>query len=194
VTVLGPQPITYDQTGEIPARTGNRSTNNAPRNTYLTSDHQWVAVSSSATSIAVRIMGVVGRADLATAPWFTTGAGRAEHVEEIDAAVGGWIAAHTRAEVLDAFERAQAAIAPVYDVGDLVADPHVQARQILTRVPDDDFGDVLMQNLIARLSVSPGRIRFTGRARGADTDAVLADELGLETATLADLRARDIIG
>jgi hypothetical protein len=51
-----------------------------------------------------------------------------------------------------------------------------------------------MQNLIARLSVSPGRIRFTGRARGADTDAVLADELGLETATLADLRARDIIG
>jgi crotonobetainyl-CoA:carnitine CoA-transferase CaiB-like acyl-CoA transferase len=194
VTVLGPQPITYDQTGEIPARSGNRSTNNAPRNTYLTSDHQWVAVSSSATSIAVRIMGVVGRADLATAPWFTTGAGRAEHVEEIDAAVGGWIAAHTRAEVLDAFERAQAAIAPVYDVGDLVADPHVQARQILTRVPDDDFGDVLMQNLIARLSVSPGRIRFTGRARGADTDAVLADELGLETATLADLRARDIIG
>lgn len=193
VTVLGPQPIVYDQLGEVPARTGNRSTNNSPRNTYLTADGRWVAVSSSATSIAERIMRLVGRADLINEPWFETGGGRAEHADLVDGVVADWIAKHPRAEVLAAFERADAAIAPVYDVAELVADPHVQGREVLKRVADQDFGSVLMQNLIARLSRSPGRIRFTGRPRGADTDQILTGELGLDEATVADLRAREVV-
>jgi len=192
VTVLGPQPSVYDQLGEVPARTGNRSGNNSPRNTYLTADGRWVAVSSSATSIAERIMRLVGRADLIEQPWFATGLGRAGHADLLDGVVGGWIARHTRAEVLAAFEQADAAAAPVYDVADLVADPHVREREILTRVPDPDFGAILMQNLIARLSVSPGLIRFTGRPPGADTDQILTGELGLDESEIADLRARGI--
>jgi crotonobetainyl-CoA:carnitine CoA-transferase CaiB-like acyl-CoA transferase len=193
VTVLGPQPITYDVLGEVPARTGNLSTNNAPRNTYRTADDRWVAVSSSATSVAERVMRVVGRSDLIDEHWFATGAGRAEHTEAVDGAVASWIATRTRAEVLDAFERADAAIAAVYDVADLVADPHVRSREILTTVPDADLGPVLMQNLIARLSGSPGRIRFTGRAHGADTDEILMGELGLTAERVADLRARAVV-
>src|ERR1700678_173201 len=155
ITVLGPQPTVYDLLGEIPERTGNRSTNNAPRNTYLTSDGKWVAVSSSATSIAERIMRIIGHPELIDEPWFATGAGRAEHSDLIDSLVGGWIAAHTRDEVLDTFEAAQAAVAPVYDVSTLVADPHIQARETLIEVPDSDFGQLLMQNVLARLSESP---------------------------------------
>lgn len=193
ITVLGPQPTGYDLLGEIPARTGNRSTNNAPRNTYLTSDGKWVAVSSSATSIAERIMRIIGHPELIDEPWFASGAGRAEHSDLIDSLVSGWIASRRQEEVLETFEKAQAAVAPVYDVGDLVADPHIQARETLTRVPDPDFGQLLMQNVLARLSASPGRIRFTGRPVGADTDAVLIGELGLSDSYVEGLRARGII-
>jgi crotonobetainyl-CoA:carnitine CoA-transferase CaiB-like acyl-CoA transferase len=192
ITVLGPQPTAYDQLGQIPARTGNRSTNNAPRNTYLTADGRWVAVSSSATSIARRVMGLIGRPEIAGEPWFATGSGRAAHADLIDGLVSEWIARHTRADVLAAFEAADAAVAPVYDVADLVADPHVVGRQVLTRVPDPDLGQVLMQNVVARLSASPGRIRFTGRPPGADSDDILTSELGVTETELADLRARGV--
>jgi crotonobetainyl-CoA:carnitine CoA-transferase CaiB-like acyl-CoA transferase len=193
VTVLGPQPSAYDQLGEVPRRSGNRSANNAPRNTYLTADGRWVAVSSSATSVAERVMALVGRPDIAAEPWFGTGAGRAAHADLIDGLVSDWIAKRTRDEVLAAFEAADAAIAPVYDAADLVADPHVAGREVVTRVSDPDFGSLLMQNLIARLSATPGRIRFTGRAPGADSDAVLTGELGLDPAEVADLRERGIV-
>jgi crotonobetainyl-CoA:carnitine CoA-transferase CaiB-like acyl-CoA transferase len=190
VTVLGPQPIVYDQLGEVQQRTGNRSVNNAPRNTYRTADAKWVAVSTSANSIAERVMKLVGHPELIDEPWFDTGAGRAQHAELLDGIVSEWVAQRTREEVLDAFTEAGAAIAPVYDVADLMADPHVIERETITTVEDEDLGPVRMQNLPFRLSATPGEIRFTGRPLGADTDAILGDELGLD---VADLRERGIV-
>lgn len=190
VTVLGPQPIIYDQLGEIPERTGNRSVNNAPRNTYRTADDKWVAVSTSANSVAERVMRLVGRPDLIEEPWFATGAGRVEHVELLDEIVSAWVRARTRDEVIDAFSAVGAAIAPVYDVADLMADPQIVARDAITEVDDPDLGPVRMQNLLFRMSETPGAIRFTGRALGADTDAILGGELGLD---VADLRERGIV-
>jgi crotonobetainyl-CoA:carnitine CoA-transferase CaiB-like acyl-CoA transferase len=73
LTVLGPQPIWYDQLAHVQGRTGNRSQNNAPRNTYRTADGGWVAVSASATSVAERVMRLVGRPELIDEPWFATG-------------------------------------------------------------------------------------------------------------------------
>jgi formyl-CoA transferase len=83
-TVLGPQPIAYDQLGVIQERTGNRSNNNAPRNTYQTKDGKWVAISTSAQSIAERVMRLVGRPELIDEPWFATGTRRAEHADLLD--------------------------------------------------------------------------------------------------------------
>jgi len=104
--------------------------------------------------------------------------------------VSEWVTQRTRDEVLDAFTEAGAAIAPVYDVADLMADPHVIERETITTVEDEDLGPVRMQNLPFRLSATPGEIRFTGRPLGADTDAILGDELGLD---VADLRERGIV-
>ena len=102
---------------------GNRSLNNAPRNTYRCADGSWVAVSTSAQSIAERVMRLVGRPEYLAEPWFATGRGRAEHADELDAAVAAWVGERTRAEVLAAFEEAEAAVAPIYDVADVIADP-----------------------------------------------------------------------
>ena len=193
LTVLGAQATIYDQLGEIPVRTGNRSTNNAPRNTYLTSDRKWVAVSTSSLSIAQRVIRLVGHPEVIDEPWFATGSGRAAHVELLDKMVGDWIATRPRDEVLEAFVEVAAAIAPIYDVSELVSDPHVQARGTYVRVKDPDLGSVLMQDVIARLSASPGAVLWPGRALGADTDAILVGELGLDPARLKLLRDRNVL-
>lgn len=193
ITVLGAQPLWYDQLGVIQRRSGNRSGNNAPRNTYLTKDDRWVAVSSSATSVAERILVLVGHPEVVGEPWFRTGSGRAEHADLIDELVGAWIRERPRDEVLRAFEQADAAIAPVYDVAELMADPHVCETEMIAEVPDGDFGTVRMQNVLFRMGGTPGRIRWTGEPLGARTREILGDELNIPAERLAALRERGIV-
>ena len=193
MTATGPAPTVYQQLGEVPTRQGNRSSNNAPRNTYMTKDGSWVAVSASAQQIASRIMRLVGHGELAEEPWFTSGRGRFEHVEEIDRYVSDWIAARSRDDVLEAFAQAEAAIAPVYDARDLAHDPHVRATEMLVEVPDDDLGPLLMHNVMWRMSATPGRIRHTGRALGADTDSVLEGDLGMDADDVRRLRDAGVV-
>lgn len=187
LTVLGPGPLWYDQLGHVQPRTGNRSANNAPRNTYRTADGRWVAVSTSAQSIAERVLHLVGRPDLAAEPWFGSGTERAAHADVLDEAVGTWIADRTRTEVIEAFEKAEAAVAPVQDVRDVMTDPQYAALGTITTVPDPELGDLRMQNVLFRLSETPGAIRWAGRPHGADTDAVLT-ELGLTVGEITALR------
>ncbi|MGW7280094.1 CaiB/BaiF CoA transferase family protein [Streptomyces sp. NPDC054844] len=192
LTVLGPQPTWYDQLGHVQPRTGNRSQNNAPRNTYRTADGTWVAVSTSAQSVAERVMRLVGRPELIDEPWFGSGAERARHSDVLDAAVGDWIARHSRADVLAAFEKAEAAVAPVQDVRDVMADPQYQALDTVTTVDDPELGPLRMQNVLFRLSATPGAIRWAGRPHGADTEEVLT-ELGLTPADVKELREEGVV-
>ncbi|MFI0900908.1 CaiB/BaiF CoA transferase family protein [Streptomyces sp. NPDC020983] len=187
LAVLGPQLLWYDQLGYVQPRLGNRSNNNAPRNTYRTADGRWVAVSSSAQSVAERVLRLVGHPELTEEPWFATGAGRAAHADEIDKVVADWIGRRTRADVLAAFDEAQAAVAPVYDVRDVAADPQLRALGTVTAVDDPELGPLRMQNVLFRLSGTPGAVRWPGRPHGADTDEVLA-ELGLTAPEIAALR------
>ena len=193
LAILGPQITRWDQLSTVQPRTGNRSANNAPRNTYRTADGLWVAVSTSAQSIAERVMRLVGRPDVIAEPWFATGSGRAEHADELDEAVGGWIAARSRDEVVAAFEEAQAAVAPIYDASDIVADPQFEALGTIHHVTDPELGDMRMQGPLFRLSDDEPVLAFTGRAHGADTDAVLS-ELGYSAQQIAAMRDEGAIG
>ena len=188
LAALGPQPLWYDQLGHVQPRTGNRSPNNAPRGVYRTADGSWVAVSTSAQSVAERVMHLVGRPELIDEPWFASGADRARHADVLDEAVGGWIAARTRTDVMAAFEKAEAAVAPVQDVRDVMADPQYQALGTITTVDDPELGPLRMQNVLFRLSATPGAIRWAGRPHGADTEEVLT-ELGLSPDDVTALRA-----
>ncbi|MFC9604438.1 CaiB/BaiF CoA transferase family protein [Streptomyces niveus] len=192
LTVLGPQPLWYDQLGYVQPRTGNRSRNNAPRNTYRTADGCWLAVSTSAQSVAERVMRLVGREELIDEPWFGTGSGRAEHADVLDEAVGGWIALRSRDDAIAAFEKAEAAIAPVHDIRDVMNDPQYRALDSVTEVPDPELGPIRMQNVLFRLSETPGSIRWAGRPHGANTEAVLT-ELGLSAPEIAALREEGVL-
>ncbi len=152
--------------GYLQPRLGSGIPYTVPRGTYRCSDGRWVAISTSAESIAARVMELLGVAD---DPRFSTFDGRVEHRLELDAVVAAWVGARTVAEVLAAFEAREAAIAPVYSMADLLADPHVAARESVIEVDD-----VRMPGLLARFSKTPGTVRHAGRALGADTDEVVA--------------------
>lgn len=191
--LLGAQPTVYDQLGIIQQRTGNRSVNNVPRNAYRTKEGRWVALSTSAESIVFRVLRLCGGEAAAADPRFQTAESRLRHADEIDALVGGWIARHTLQEVLDAFERAEAAIGPVYDIEQLLADPQVQARGSVTEVSDPELGRVRMQSVFPLLSRTPGRIRHAGPRLGQHNEEILCGELGLTAAELAALKDEGVV-
>ncbi|NDB68728.1 MAG: CoA transferase [Methylocystaceae bacterium] len=191
--LLGYQPTLYDQLGVVQNRTGNRSINNAPRNTYSTKDGRWVALSASAPSIVKRVLTLTGGEQVAADPRFQTAADRVKHIEEIDAIVGGWISRHTLDEVLKIFEEYEGAVAPVYDIAQIFEDPHFKARNDLISVPDAELGTVKMQNAFPFMSRTPGQVRHAGQPLGYETKDILQDELGLSDDDIADLKKRGVI-
>ena len=190
--LLGPQMTAYKALGVVPRRTGNRSNSNAPRNTYRTRDGRWLAISTSAQPIAERVVALVGRPDLVEQPWFASGHGRVQHVDELDEAVASWIAARDADEVIARFGEAQAAVAPIYDISDIARDPQYAALDTFVELPDDDLGSVTMQNVLFRLSETPGGVAWPGRRLGQDTDEVLG-ELGYGPGERAALRETGVI-
>lgn len=172
---LGAQVSTYDQLDIVQNRRGNRSDNNVPRNAYKTRDGRWVALSTASPSIAKRVMNLVGGEGTGDDPRYATNTERVKRVEEVDGMVARWIGARTLAEVLDAFEKVEAAIGPAYDAAQICEDPQYLARESVTTVADADLGPLRMQNVFPRLSRTPGRIRHAGPRMGEHQDDVLGE-------------------
>jgi formyl-CoA transferase len=191
--ILGPGASVFQQLGIVQDRTGNRAPFTAPRNAYQASDGRWLGLSGSSQSIAERVMRLVGRPDLLDQPWFADHAGRLEHQDELDEAIGAWIARHTTEEVVAAFEDQHAAIAPVLSIAEIFEDPQFLARETITTVDHPRLGPLKMQNVIPRLVETPGRIAFPGVELGAHTREVLHGELGYDDATLRSLADAGII-
>ena len=157
---MGPLPAAYGATGFLQARMGSALPYSVPRGTWRCSDGRWVAVSASAETVGRRVMALLGLGDREDLRSF---AGRIAARAEIDARMAEFCGARSLDEVLAAFEEAEAAAAPVYDMADLFADPHVQERQAIVEVDG-----VSMPGVVARLSRTPGAVRWAGRDLGAD--------------------------
>lgn len=193
MSVLGPLFLDFDQLGVKPTRLGSRLPFSAPRNVYLTKDNRWLAMSSTAPSIYDRTMRVLGLAHMIEDERFATNAARSINVKELDEAIGAWVARHTLAEAMEILVEADAAAAPVYSVDQIFEDPQVQYRESIVEVADPDLGKVRMQNIPVRMSRTPPKIRFSGRAIGADTDAVYSELGGLSADEIAGLKQRNVI-
>ena len=158
--MMGPLASLFAVTGEQQPRLGAGLPYTVPRGKYRCRDGRWVAVSTSSDSVAARVMALLGVDD---DPRFATFEGRTTHRAELEEIMTRWCAQRTQAEVLDAFTAAEAAIGPVLDMADIAADPHYAAREAITTVDGTP-----MQGLIARLSATPGAIRWAGRPLDAD--------------------------
>lgn len=193
-SLTGSMPAVYQQLGIIQERRGNRSVNNAPRNTYQTKDEQWIAISTAAPSTYRRLMRLVGRPDLADDPALEAGGERVKRVDELDAAITRYTSSHTMEEVIRECEAVGAAVAPVYNIAQIVSDRHYQHRQSYVEVDDVDLGKLGMANVLPKLGQTPGSIRWTGRGVGADTETILKGELGLDTEDIEQLVSEGAIG
>lgn len=162
--VMGPVASLYALAGELQPRLGSGLPYTVPRGVYRCADAKWVGVSASSDTVAMRVMEILGVAD---DPRFTSFAGRTAHRDELEERMSAWCASRTRDEVIRIFEEAEAAIGPVLDMADIAVDPHFVERQAIVEV-----GDTPMQNLIARLSRTPGELRHPGRGLDADGDEI----------------------
>lgn len=165
--LMGPLVSLYGLLGETQPRLGAGIPYTVPRNTYRTGDGRWVAVSSSSESVAGRVMELVGLGD---DDRFADFAGRVAHRDEIDARMAAWMSERSTEQVLAEFEAAEAAIAPVYDMADIATDAHFAERGAIINI--DGFP---MQEVVARLSATPGRVRWAGRPLDADGDDIRSE-------------------
>ncbi|MCX6524482.1 MAG: CoA transferase [Actinobacteria bacterium] len=165
--IMGPLVPLFGMLGQIQQRLGAGIPYTVPRNTYQTSDGKWVAVSSSAESVAQRVLELIGLGGDEELAGFD---GRVAHRERIDARMAEWMLKRTQAQALAEFEEVDAAAAPVYDMADIFADPQYQARNAIVTVDG-----VPMPQLIAQLSVTPGAVRWAGRAQNQDAAEIRAE-------------------
>ncbi|HEX3992460.1 MAG TPA: CoA transferase, partial [Acetobacteraceae bacterium] len=192
ISVLGPEAAMYRVSGEKPQRTGSRSLTTSPRNVYGTSDGRFIAISASIQAMAERLFRAIGRADMIDDPRFRTNTDRVRNIDECDGVVAAWIAERTQADAMAVFEAAEVTATPIYEIDQLMDDPHVHARGVLVEVPDDEAGSVLMHNIIPRLSETPGRLRSAAPALGQHTRSVL-ESIGYDADRLAALAADGVI-
>jgi formyl-CoA transferase len=190
---LGPYPLTYDQTGEVETRSGNRSTSSAPRNVYRTKDDRWVALSASSQPLAMRTLDAIDRPDLKDGPRFETNKKRVENAAELDAIIQDWMDRHTREEVLETFRAADATIAPVYNVADIMADEHYRAREAVVTIEDDQLGEARVQNVFPKFSETPGSVDHLGPRVGQHNRAVYGEFLGYDDELYAELESEGVI-
>jgi crotonobetainyl-CoA:carnitine CoA-transferase CaiB-like acyl-CoA transferase len=161
--------------GQPTMRAGNQSTHTAPRNVYACSDGQFVAMSGSMQSMAMKILDTIGRPELKTDPRFATNDARVAHRDELDAIVGAFIGRHTQSEALALFEAAGVTVGPVCSVADLLDHPYVTGREAIVEMQDAQLGSLPMHNVIPRLSATPGALRRPAPALGEHTAEILAE-------------------
>jgi formyl-CoA transferase len=188
-TLLGPHVVDRDQLGLVQRRAGSRLPFTAPRNTFETSDGRWVTLAGSTQSTFLRLCRTVGRPELAEDPKFLDNRLRLRNVEPLEEALREAIRGFSFEELMTRAEREGAAIAPVYDVNQIFGDPHYSAREDIIGVPDEELGPVRMQNVVAKLSNTPGKVRHAGPRLGEHNREILMDRLGFAE---AELRAAGI--
>ena len=190
--VLGPQAANYRLTGKLKPRTGSRSTNSCPRNVYLCKDGKYVGLSASIQKMAERLFHSIGRPDLIDNPRYKINAERVKHAEELDAIIGAFVAERTQAENVTFFEKAEVTIGPIYDIAQIVEDPHVIERELVADYPDPDMGEFPMHHVVPRLSGTPGAIRSPAPQLGEHNRALLA-ELGIDDAAYSKLLGAGVV-
>jgi crotonobetainyl-CoA:carnitine CoA-transferase CaiB-like acyl-CoA transferase len=186
ISILGPDAAIYRVSGERPQRTGSRSLTTSPRNVYATKDGRNIAISASIQAMAERLFRAIGRPEMIDDPRFRTNTDRVRHIEECDGAVAAFIADRTLDEAMAVFSAAEVTATPVYEIDQLVADEHIQARGVIVEAPDGEAGSVLMHNVIPRLSETPGKLRRPAPALGEHTREILT-EIGYSEQQVATL-------
>ncbi len=183
----------FDKLGVVPERTGPKLPGSAPNNLYPTKDGKFIHITASNDSIFVRLLTAMGRFDLAEDGDYADDAWRRSNEDTVDDLVAGWTIQHDIAELAGILRDHAVPSAPIYTIEDVFADPHVQARDMLVETPDAEVGHLTLGGIVPKMTKTPGELRWTGRACGADTREILRSDLGMSTDEIDRLQSESVI-
>ena len=183
----------YAKFGIVRERMGADTVNVVPHSHYHTADGHWIAIACTNDRMFGRLAAVMDRPELAKSPLYATSVARVERRAEVNAMVASWVGGLTKTEVLSVCQAGGVPCGPIYSIADIFKDPQYQARESLVEVEDPRVGPVTIPAAMPRLSGTPARFRHTGRPLGADTAAILAELLRLDSDALAALRSKQVI-
>ena len=184
-TLLGPQVVDFDQLGLVQERNGSRLPFTAPRNTYRTKDDKWVSISGSAQSTFERMCEALKVTELVRDPRFLDNRLRIHNAIALDEALQAAIEKFDRDGLIDLFDEFDAAAAPCNSIAEIFKDPHYKARENIVSVEDEELGGpIRMQNVVGKLSRTPGAIRNAGPKLGSSNRSILINRLGFNEAEL----------
>jgi formyl-CoA transferase len=182
----------YSVFNEVRQAAGSSLPGIAPSNAYRCKGDKYVLIAGNGDSIFKRLMSVIGRDDLGNDPALENNVGRVAQVEMIDTAISQWTAEHDLEDVLDALNARQIPAGRIYDVADIAADPHYQARGMIMDSTLPDGTAIKLPGIVPKLSATPGEVRSPAPALGQHTDEVLSG-LGIDEDTRKAWRQRGII-
>ncbi|HET7478461.1 MAG TPA: CoA transferase, partial [Rubrobacteraceae bacterium] len=158
-----------------------------------TKDGDYALIAGNADTVFGRLAKALGHPEWAEDEKFATHHARGENMEELDAMISAWTRERTVDEVLGAMAEAGVPAGKVFTAEDMLEDPHYAARENVITVEDPEIGEFPMQNVVPRLSETPGEVRWTGPALGQHNEEVYAEVLGLSSEELDMLRERGIV-
>jgi crotonobetainyl-CoA:carnitine CoA-transferase CaiB-like acyl-CoA transferase len=186
-------PIEFDLLGFVRGRIGNANGYSAPAAVFRTKDDHWVTLAGSTNALYAANCRAIDRPDLIEDPRFSGNGERVKHARDLNKIFSAWCAEHTLDEVLAKFATEQGTIAPIYSIDQIANDPQAKAREMITRVPDRDFGSVAMSNVVPRFTVDRAQLRNSAGDVGQDNREVYRDWLGLSEEQLDQLARRNVI-
>lgn len=183
----------YELTGHVRGRTGTVLPFVAPSNIYPTNDGDYVLIAGNADTVFGRLAKAVGHPEWAEDEKYATHHARGENMEELDDMISAWTKERTVDEVIETLAEAGVPSGKVFTAKDMVEDPHYAARENVIRIQDPEIGEFPMQNVVPRLTETPGEVRWTGPALGQHNDEVYGEVLALSEEERDELREREII-
>ena len=163
----------YSAFGVVREPAGSALPGIAPSNVYQCADGR-VVIGGNGDSIFKRLMTAIGRDDLGNDPGLAQNAGRAERVDQLDAAITAWTVQRSVAEVVAVLQAASVPAGRIYTVRDIATDPHFHARQMIQRIVTADGLALDVPGIVPKLSATPGAIRSLAPALGEHTKTVLS--------------------
>jgi len=135
----------------------------------------------------------LGRPDLATDPRFADLQGRVLYGAEVNDELEQETVKYTTAELVDLMDRADVPVAPVNGYQSMIDDPHIRHRGQIVVTEHPTAGRIRSSLPPARFSKTPAGITRHAPLHGQHTDEVLTEQLALDSAALAQLRAENVI-
>ncbi|HEY9315290.1 CoA transferase [Williamsia sp.] len=185
----------YDQGGVIRGPSGTRLAGIAPSNIYPTGDGSMVVIGANQDTVFRRLCAAMGQPELATDPRFVDHAARGINQDEIDDIIARWTSQQSRGQLIELLTEAGVVVGPINTVADVVTDPQLLARDMITPHFDERIGEnVLGPGIVPKLVGTPGRVRNAGPSvPGRHNTEVLSELLHLDDTAIAVLKADGVL-